>query len=488
MITLDVKFPQSNAKITSAYNTYTLYKTYYNLNTQQETITDDILAEINSKGKYTSRARSDENGSVYGSYEVTDGYFADMFSIQLALRRKEIYKDYYVFSGGGYFNPQEYFQKFIKSSKRATDLSILKRTYVDGNFQYEQIPIAQNVEQLENYIRQGRLIIAKDFNQRTVDKERDDFEFLVDLYISPNIGDFPEIVINSIYEGFTYHLESCSEQNVQIFGENLNVVGVYFSGDSYSYPNSINAYVGVEGKEYILDSNTVLLKDVNNYISFKFNKWNMPNSTIAFSLFTDEIKIDRNNLIGAECNLSYRADKQLPSFGIISNTGKLEFNDTDGRVGLFAENNLLKDNVKVEMFLKNTLTKTEEQICELYTDVWNYDNDNRQVSVTLKDGLEELQDITPTLKIQYDPRTSKPTKASAFYINLTSFTPQKYRFKSFVDLDDKTKNILTTTIIQYPFMEQSTLWQMWTKLCEVCGLYIYKNNLGETDCSYAYGG
>ena len=214
--------------------------------------------------------------------------------------------------------------------------------------------------------------------------------------------------------------------------------------------------------------------------------WNTPYSEIIINdIFTTEINVNRTNLISAESNLSYRADKKMPSFGILSNTGNLEFNDIDGRIKLFAENNMLKSDVRVQLFLKNTLTNTQEQIGDFYTDVWNYDNDNRQVSVSLKDGLEELQDITPKLRYVYDPRTSKPQSAMVIYLYLFGETPKKYAFLNYNELDTETKNILKNTIISYPFMEQGTLWQMWTKLCE---LYIYKNNKGETVCSYAYGG
>jgi hypothetical protein len=193
-------------------------------------------------------------------------------------------------------------------------------------------------------------------------------------------------------------------------------------------------------------------------------------------------------LISAESNLSYRADKKLPSFGILSNTGNLEFNDIDGRIKLFAENNLLKSDVEVELYLRNTLTNTQEQIGNFYTDVWNYDNDNRQVSVSLKDGLEELQDITPTQKLQYDPRNPKSLLLRDIYTFLWQRTPRKYGFITYGSLDETTKDIMLNTVINYPLIEQGTLWQMWTKLCEVGGLYIYKQADGLTRCSYTYGG
>jgi hypothetical protein len=66
-------------------------------------------------------------------------------------------------------------------------------------------------------------------------------------------------------------------------------------------------------------------------------------------------------------------------------------------------------------------------------------------------------------------------------------TPEKYQMLSFEQLDEKTQNILENTTIDYPLLENGTLWEQWQKLCEVCGLYIYKNNEGKTVCTYTYG-
>jgi hypothetical protein len=57
----------------------------------------------------------------------------------------------------------------------------------------------------------------------------------------------------------------------------------------------------------------------------------------------------------------------------------------------------------------------------------------------------------------------------------------------FEELDQKTQDILELTRVDYPLLEDGTLWEQWQKLCEVCGLYIYKNNEGKTVCTYTYG-
>jgi hypothetical protein len=66
-------------------------------------------------------------------------------------------------------------------------------------------------------------------------------------------------------------------------------------------------------------------------------------------------------------------------------------------------------------------------------------------------------------------------------------TPSKYKMLPFNELDENTRTILMNTRLSYPLLESGTLWEQWTKICEVCGLYIYKNNEGKTVCSYTYG-
>jgi hypothetical protein len=67
-------------------------------------------------------------------------------------------------------------------------------------------------------------------------------------------------------------------------------------------------------------------------------------------------------------------------------------------------------------------------------------------------------------------------------------TPSKYNMLKFTGLDSQTRMRLVNTLIEYPLLKSGTLWEQWTKLCQVCGFYIYKNNKGETVCSYTYGG
>ena len=211
---------------------------------------------------------------------------------------------------------------------------------------------------------------------------------------------------------------------------------------------------------------------------------------ISSGALHEELDINKTNLISLNRNITYRSNINSPCYGIMSNKGNIEFKDIDGKVQDYADQLILTSDQKVEIYINNTLSKTTEQVGNFVTETWNYDVDNRIVSVNLKDDLEEWQDISVD-GFEYDPRNPYEVLANGtmadLYKWLWNVTPSKYQMLLFDDLDEKTKQILNSAKINYPFLKIATLWRQWQKLCEVCGLYIYKNNKGKTVCIYTLG-
>ena len=276
----------------------------------------------------------------------------------------------------------------------------------------------------------------------------------------------------------------------------IKSITIMFDTTNNRFPKSIivdNVVYSDDDPYYTVAKETTinLSEDIQEHTIF-IDNWNTPNYPLVIQgIYVDiSINVDYRNLIGLNRNITYRGDNKLPSYGIISNTGNLEFNDLDGEIKDYAEQLLLTSDLKVVVTLNNTLAKTHEQIGVFETRDWDYDNDNRSVSVSLKDDLEEWQDIQ-VQGFDYDPREPfkiiADGKMSNLYIWLQDKTPTKYQMLAFEQLDEKTRNILENTTIDYPLLENGTLWEQWTKLCEVCGLYIYKNNEGKTVCTYTYG-
>jgi hypothetical protein len=283
----------------------------------------------------------------------------------------------------------------------------------------------------------------------------------------------------------------------------INAITIVFDTENNRFPKSII----VDGVNYydddpiftIANQTKVLLLETETEHSIIINDWNAPNYPLVIQGVYIDISIDINyrNLISLNRSITYRGDNKLPSYGIISNTGNLEFNDLNGEIKDYAEQLLLTSDLKVVITLNNTLANAHEQVGVFETETWDYDNDNRSVSVSIKDDLEEWQDIQ-VQGFSYDPREPFKIIADGKMSNVYKWlqgqdengnyrTPEKYQMLSFEQLDEKTQAILESTTIDYPLLENGTLWEQWQKLCEVCGLYIYKNNEGKTICTYTYG-
>lgn len=200
----------------------------------------------------------------------------------------------------------------------------------------------------------------------------------------------------------------------------------------------------------------------------------------------EEILINKRNLLSLERSIYDRNDLKLPSFGIISNYGNLEINDTDGSILEYAGKGLLKKGLQCEIFLNNTLANYTTRVGVFETDEWDYDSENFVVNVSIKDDLEEWQDINVD-GISYDPSNPTVQPLSEIYNYLWGKTNTNYPMLSLDELDNSTKDILTNTYLQYPLLEKGTLWQQWTKLCQVAQLHIYKNNEGKVVCKYNGG-
>ena len=268
----------------------------------------------------------------------------------------------------------------------------------------------------------------------------------------------------------------------------ITSITISFDTENGRHPKS----VWIDQEEYIDDDAIFTVSRLRENTSHTIDifDWNTPEYPLVITGIYVEVSIDidRRNLIGISRSIFDRSDLKLPSFGIISNTGNIEFNDTNGEIRDYADALLLESGLKCEIFLNNTLANAQERIGLFETGDWNYDNDNRVVSVSIKDDLEEWQEID-VAGISYDPRVleNKPFKWIYDYLHEITTANGNYNMLSFDELDGETQGILQNTYMQYPLLESGSLWEQWTKLCEVCQLHIYKNNDGVIICRYNGG-
>lgn len=202
----------------------------------------------------------------------------------------------------------------------------------------------------------------------------------------------------------------------------------------------------------------------------------------------ETLKFDRRNLISLESEAMDRADIEQPSFGLFSSGGRIYFRDKNYLFLSFANSGILKGNEEIEVFLNNTISKTKKRVGKYFASDWFYDNNNNTIEISFSDGIEELQDIVVE-KILYDFKRFDSLSGedlSWFYKKLYEITPQKFGFKPFDELDSKTHERLKSVKVPYPFLENSSLWSAWDKLCQIGLLHIYKKN-DLTICEYNEG-
>lgn len=271
--------------------------------------------------------------------------------------------------------------------------------------------------------------------------------------------------------------------------DNLKDIHPYQIRFSDNYLNEI--------KTITVNSSTLTIEEpfgdkIPTYYRIVFIGLNKPNSPFVFKgVYSGEtIEINSRNIISISRNSSDRADFKLPSFGIISNTSEIEFNDTNGKILQYAKDLLLKEGLECNIYLKNSLYDSFENDGKLIgvftTANWGYNNNNRKVSVSLKDDLEEWQDINIE-GFSYDAKNRPQYTLEWFYDYLYDRTPTKYKMLTFEELETTTQGILSNCTIKYPMLKSGSLWQQWTKMCQVAQAHIYKLNNGKTTFVYRGG-
>lgn len=281
---------------------------------------------------------------------------------------------------------------------------------------------------------------------------------------------------------------------ITVYGYGITSMTIVF--DSYNNRRPVNA-VNIDNGPVIVSSPIVTISGLDGseaYHTIDVRTWNTPNYPLVIEgIYSDIVSdITYSRLTKLDYKIESRGDIGLPSYGIISNRGNISFVDIDDEYLLYAESGLLKFGADVDVILTDTLSKKSEVQASAITSEWSYDNDNKQISATLKDNLEEWQNITIE-GINFDPRNpnmvlTNGTMADLYvWLQKPENTPSKYNMLTFEELDERTKEILTKTEIDYPVLKSDTLWNQWTKLCNVCALYIYRNKFNRVTCSYFYG-
>lgn len=274
-------------------------------------------------------------------------------------------------------------------------------------------------------------------------------------------------------EAFSFSVESASD---------ISFLTIEFDTTNDRYP----AQIYINNTKYEVTS-SVFTVDVENSTELNIDITDTSYQPVILTgVYTNvTIKLDYTNLISISRTIYDRDNTKFPSFGVISNIADIEFNDFSLAFLNYAEQNLLIEGLSCDIILGNNITGNTERIGSYKTNQWEYDNDNHIVSVSLKDELEEWQDIH-IAGFSYDARVQVSKTLKEYYNYLYERTPAKYNMLAFDLLDDATKSVLTNTIVKYPLLESSSLWQQWDKLAKAAQSHIFKTNEGKT--TFVYNG
>lgn len=233
----------------------------------------------------------------------------------------------------------------------------------------------------------------------------------------------------------------------------------------------------------------------------EYQSINMPSNTVInlsakITLSNgDTIVVNQNNIRSISREIIDRADIKMPNWGIISNTGNLEYIDSSGETLQYAEQMLLEGGLSCEIYLNNYITGNSTLIAKFETQDWSYDNDNKTVSVSLKDDLEDWQEMYVE-PIYYNPNDLTAKPFSQLYEYLWNLTDRRgtgtgqFNMLSLQEMelvDSALKTRLERLYCKYPLLEKGTLWQSWEKFCIATQTKIYKNSSGIIICRYDRG-
>ena len=197
--------------------------------------------------------------------------------------------------------------------------------------------------------------------------------------------------------------------------------------------------------------------------------------------------VERNNLLSLEGLLTDRMNLEFPNWGVISNSGRISFIDYDYSIKTLAFKKQLKAGMKVILKIKNTAFNFEENTGEFITDSWDYDDNSKEVTVTMKDGMEQLQSITFE-GVMFDFTTTSKTMNWA-YKKLRDATHKLSNLivDEFDSLDEKTRNRLNSLNIRYPYISSNNLWAHWNNFGQATQTHIFKMPNGRITCKYLEG-
>lgn len=203
----------------------------------------------------------------------------------------------------------------------------------------------------------------------------------------------------------------------------------------------------------------------------------------------ESLIINNRNLINFNCNVIDRDSIELPSWGIISNGGKITILDYNSTYKKLAQDNKLVEGLKITVYLNNTMLGIMSQVGEFYTTNWDYDNSGFNVTVSFNDGLEKLQSTSFTpYKYDLSQNDYKLLSGAKLYDYLAQEANTKgFKMLSSSKLDEITNQHLNKFLVKPANIIADNLWRAIDEFSVALQLHTFKQKNGEIVSVYRGG-
>jgi flagellar biosynthesis/type III secretory pathway chaperone len=196
---------------------------------------------------------------------------------------------------------------------------------------------------------------------------------------------------------------------------------------------------------------------------------------------TEIFEIHPKYLQKANIPTTIRPNKDQPQFGIISNSGSMSIVNAPQELVDILGNSETKKYV-VAFYLKNTISKNLEELQEYYIDGYTYDKISTELNISYSDGLTNWQNINVASEALSQTNLDalsifrKLVRRTGFEnFNYGSYAKDEWGVQNYLQKNDQnTYDILNECVVAYPLIRKTNLWQLWQRLCELCGLNIFK--------------
>lgn len=284
----------------------------------------------------------------------------------------------------------------------------------------------------------------------------------------------------------------------------ISYVIIYFDTVNNRHPKTLTVKgKNIEDNEITCNNSSMVVplnNSKDNTYTIVIDNWNAPNYPIIISGFSTEkeLNFDKSNIISCDFSRNSRSNNYIVSYGLISNNGNITIQDKNNEIGDLLENNILQDekNRKIIISLNNSLSKEKNRkLATFFIETFDYNKLSKELSISFGDKLTMLQEVKLSLYVNplnfYETITNgKVSEIYEFIVeknNTTLLDKCGFKMVEFSNLDTKTQNILSNTIIHIPYLEEDTFWNCLVKISQVCGLYFYMDIDNNLTCCYTNG-